>query len=54
MRLEAKMNETFNERYKYNGEQSGGTHVNSSEIHTKSEGRDDASDGQFSDDERTG
>ena len=38
----------------YNGEQSGGTHVNSTGIHTKSGGRDDASDGQFSDDGRTG
>ena len=38
----------------YNGEQSGGTYVNSTGIHTKRGGRADASDGQLSDDERTG
>ena len=37
----------------YHGEQSGGTYVNSTGIHTKSGGRADASDGQLSDDERT-
>ena len=38
----------------YYGEQSGGPYVNSTGIHTKSGGRDNASDGQLSDDERTG
>ena len=38
----------------YYGEQSGGPYVNSTGIHTTSGGRDNASDGQLSDDERTG
>ena len=36
------------------GEQSGGPYVNSTGIHITSGGRDNASDGQLSDDERTG
>ena len=38
----------------YYGEQSGSPYVNSTGIHTTSGGRENASDGQLSDDERTG